>query len=158
MQRPRLQSTFARAVVPVAGGLGFFALLALALWGVAALISGNSDQASANLAPTTYEMGNATMIAETIAEEGPIVLQDLVGDDQNIVLSWDAETGFAIHLAHPADREANCPVVVLRLADGTFEDCDGRTLTVDDLALPARGIAPQVSAAGVLTLDLTADA
>lgn len=158
MQPPRLQSTFARAVVPVAGGFAFFAVLALALWGVAAVISGNSDQTSANLAPTTYEMGNATMIAEIIAEDGPIVLQDLVGNDQNIVLSWAEDTGFAIHLAHPADREPNCPVVVLRLADGTFEDCDGRTLTVDDLALPARGISPQVSAAGLLTLDLTADA
>lgn len=158
MQPPRLQSTLARAVVPVAGGLAFFGLLALGLWGAAAVISRNSDQTSANLAPTTYEMGSATMIAEIIADEGPIVLQDLVGDDQNIVLSWNEETGFAIHLAHPADREANCPVVVQQVGSAIFEDCDGRTLTVDDLALPPRGIAPEVSAAGLLTLDLTADA
>jgi len=157
MQRPRLQSTLARAVVPVAGGIAFFALIALGLWGAAAVISSNSDQASANLAPTTYEMGSATMIAEIIAEDGPIVLQDLVGDDQNIVLSWVEETGFAIHLAHPADREPNCPVVVIDAAP-SFADCDGRTLTVDDLALPPRGVSPQVNAAGLLTLDLTADA
>jgi hypothetical protein len=38
-----------------------------------------------------------------------------------------------------------------------FTDCDGRTIEVDQLALPPRGIAPVVSADGILTLDLTPD-
>lgn len=142
MRPPRLQSTFARAVVPVAGGIGFFALLALALWGVAAVISRNGDQTSANLAPDTYEMGNAEMIAEVIVDDGPIVLQDLVGDEGSIVLTWTDDAGFAIHLAHPADRDVTCTIVVVPTTS-TFEDCDGRTLTADDLALPPRGWHPR---------------
>ena len=53
MRRPRLQSTFARAVVPVAAGIGFFGLLALALWGVAALMSRDTGAATERLTPST---------------------------------------------------------------------------------------------------------
>jgi len=159
VRRPRLQSTLARAVVPVAGGIGFFALLALMLWGVAALISRNPDQTSTNLSGTIQEMGSAVNLADAIAKDGPIVLNDLIGNDDHIVVAHtgaDPNQGWTIHLAHPADRDAACPVEVVR-GTSTFTDCEGRSLGLDDLALPPAGVAPIVGADGSLSLDLIPD-
>ncbi len=157
MRRPQLRSTFARAVVPVLAGLGFFLIVGLLLWGVAAVASRNSGDTTANLAPAFQEMGNAEFVASLIADDGPIILQDLVGDDRNIVLDHSPATGFQIYLAHPADRTSACTIEVVR---GTrqFTDCEGRTLDPDDLALPPRGVRPILNNDGSLTLDLTADA
>ncbi|MFM8266402.1 MAG: hypothetical protein ACKOA2_00035 [Ilumatobacteraceae bacterium] len=155
----RLRTPLARAVVPVLGGIGFFAVLGAGMWGVAALIADNSDRASDLLVPTYQELGRVDTISEVIADDGPIVLADLIGDDRNIVLDHtgpDPALGWAIYLAHPADRTAACPVEVVRGTRG-FTDCDGRTLDVSELALPPLGVRPIVSADGVLTLDLVAD-
>jgi hypothetical protein len=159
MRRPQLQSTFARAVVPVAAGLGFFAILALALWGVAVFISHNTDQTSANLAPTVQELGSAAALADVIAKDGPIVLQDLIGNDTHVVLHHDGTdplNGWGVHLAHPADRTFECTVEVVK-GTPTFTDCDGRTITIDDLAeVPADVLGPVVNPdEGTITLDLT---
>ena len=157
MRRPQLQSTLARATVPVAAGLGFFALVGLLLWGVAAVASRNSDQATENLAPAFQEMGRTEFVAELIADDGPIILQDLVGDDRNIVLDYTPADGFQIYLAHPADRTAACQIEQTRLTR-EFTDCEGRTLEPADLALPPQGVRPILNNDGSLTLDLTADA
>lgn len=159
MRRPRLESTFARAVVPVAAGIGFFAVLGLALWGVAALISRDSGATTERLTPTIQEMGPVGIIAEAIALDGPIVLNDLVGNDRHIVLDHtgdDPTKGWAIYLAHPVDRAVDCPVAVVR-GTHTFTDCEGRTLTVDQLAPPPSGVSPIVNNDGTLSLDLTSD-
>jgi len=159
MRRPQLQSTFARAVVPVAAGIGFFALLGLALWGVAALISGNGSQTTDRLTPTTQEMGSTAVLAGVIAKDGPIVLQDLVGNDKHIVLDHtgsDPATNWSMYLAHPADRAPSCQVTVVKHTQ-TFTDCDGRTITVDQLADVPQGVGPSLNNDGtLLTLDLTA--
>jgi hypothetical protein len=159
MRRPQLQSTFARATVPVLAGLGFFAILGLALWGVAALIASNSDQTSANLTPSIQEMGSAANLAAVIAEDGPIILNDLIGDDSHVVLHHEgdsSEQGWSIFLAHPADRTYQCTIEVVK-GTATFTDCEGRTLTVDDLAPPPQGVSPIWNPDGSLVLDLTPD-
>ena len=105
MRRPQLRSTFARAVVPVLVGIGFFVVVGLLLWGVAALTSRNRDDTTANLAPAFQEMGNAQWVADHIVDGGPIILQDLIGSDRNIVLDHtgaDPGQGWAIYLALPA--------------------------------------------------------
>lgn len=158
MARPRLRSPLARAVAPVIGGIVFFAVLGLAMWGVAALVSRNSEQAEEILVPTYQDLGRTDTFAEEIAENGPIVLPDLVGDDLSIVLDHtgaDPQRGWAIYLAHPADRTPACPVAVV-IGTRTFTDCEERTLAVDDLALPPLGVQPIVSDDGLLTLDLIA--
>ena len=73
MRRPQLRSTFARAVVPVLVGIGFFVVVGLLLWGVAALTSRNRDDTTANLAPAFQEMGNAQWVADHIVDGGPII-------------------------------------------------------------------------------------
>lgn len=159
MRRPQLQSTFARATVPVAIGLVLFALMFLALWGVAALISDNSEEATEYLAPAFQEMGRVGPIADTIAADGPLILPDLVGDDRNVVLDHtgpDPLRGWALYLAHPADRDPTCEIQLVR-GTRTFTDCAGRTLEVNDLALPPDGVLPIVDEEdGRLTLSLRA--
>ncbi len=159
MRRPQLQSTFARAVVPVLAGLGFFALLGLALWGVAAIVADNQDDTTTLLAPTVQEMGSTTFVAGVIDRDGPIILQDLLGDDRNVVVDHtgaDVDFGWAVYLAHPADRDSACTIELIKKTR-TFTDCDERTIQVADLATPPPGVGPIISANGELTLDLTAD-
>lgn len=157
MRRPQLRSTFARAVVPVLAGIVFILIVGLLLWGVAALTANNSDDTTANLAPAFQEMGNSEWVAGHIADGGPIILQDLIGSDRNIVLDHTAADGFQIYLAHPADRDASCQIVQVQRTR-RFTDCDGRTLEPADLALPPAGVRPIVNNDGSLTLDLTSDA
>jgi hypothetical protein len=158
MRRPQLTTPFARAVVPVAAGLGFFAVLGLALWGVAGLVSGKSGQTSARLTPTFQDMGSTSVLAAEIAINGPIVLQDLVGNDSHIVLDHigsDPAQNWSVYLAHPADRDASCSVAVVHQTR-TFTDCEQRTLTVEQLATVPAGVGPFLNNEGTfLTLDLT---
>lgn len=156
MRRPQLQSTLARAVVPVAAGIGFFAIIGLLLWGVAAVIANSGDQTTERFSPSFQEMGNYDWVAAHIADGGPIILQDLIGDDDNIVLDHTEAGGFAIYLAHPADRDASCQIEQVR---GTreFTDCEGRSLLPEDLAIPPAGV-KAIRDGDNLTLDLTADA
>jgi hypothetical protein len=158
MRRPQLRSTFARAVVPVAAGLGFFAVLGLLLWGVAALIAHNGSQTTQRLAPTVQEMGSRAKLAPTIDKQGPIVLQDLIGSDTHVVLEHkvgqDADNGWFLYLAHPADRTAACNIAVVK-GTHSFTDCEGRTLQPEQLAIVPKGMGPIINPDGTLTLDLT---
>lgn len=141
------------------GGIGFFAILGLALWGVAAIIASNSDDTTTHLAPTVQEMGSTSFVAGIIGDGGPIIMHDLLGDDRNVVVDHtgsDDNFGWAIYLAQPADRGADCPIELIR-GTRSFLDCEGRTLAIEDLAAPPKGVGPIVSADGVLSLDLTAD-
>jgi hypothetical protein len=158
MARTRPTSTLARAVIPVAAGIAFFAVLGLALWGVAALIADNAVETEEILLPAYQDLGSVDTFAEIVADGGPLVMADLIGSDRSIVLDHtgdDPRQGWAIYLAYPADRDPSCPV---ELTPGTrdFTDCDGRTLGIDQLALPPLGVQPIVSDDGLLTLDLVA--
>jgi hypothetical protein len=159
-RRPRLQSTFARAVVPVLGGIAFFAVLGLALWGVAAL-SSRGEQPNDVLASRTFTPGRVTTYARIVDRDGPIIFPDLLGTDgdRTVVLDHtgsDPSRGWVLYLAHPADRPITCKVTQIRTSR-QFTDCEGRTLDVEQLAPPPAGVAPTVSVDGVLNLDLVPD-
>jgi hypothetical protein len=161
MRKSEPRSPLARAVLPVLGGIAFFAVLGLFLWGVAALISRNSDRATSALAPTLFEMGGTKSIAATIEKGGPLILPDLLqaNGKRTIVLNHtgdDPRENWDILMAYPADRDVNCKIVLIKNTT-TFTDCEQRTLTVSDLARPPRGVAPIVQRNGSLTLDLRPD-
>lgn len=161
MRRPRLQSTLARAVVPVAAGIGFFALLGLALWGVAALISGD-DQSTDLLTTRTFRPGHAENFAAIVADGGPILFADPIGTsgDRTIVLDHPPglapRDGWKLYLAYPADRPVSCKIEQIR-GTRTFTDCEDRTIRVEELALPPKGVYPTVAGDGILDLDLIPD-
>lgn len=152
----RLQSTWARAVVPVVAGIGFFAIVGMFLWGVAALLSGNETQTL--IGSRTFTPGPARVWAASIDRDGPILFADLSGTtgDQSVVLDHQGDDplrGWRLFLAHPSDRPITCKVSQ-EPRTANFTDCEGRALTVDQLAVPAQGVGPAVSNDGVLSLDL----
>ncbi len=159
MRQPRLRTPLARATVPVLAGVGFLGVLGLFLWGVAAYISNNSDEA--NLAPTTADIGSTTTYANIIAEDGPIILPDLLraSGKRTIVLDHtgdDPQQNWHIYMAYPADRDVSCKVEQVQRTR-TFTDCEGRPIAVEDLARPPKGVRPIVYPNGTLTLDLLPD-
>jgi hypothetical protein len=158
MRRPQYRSPVARAVVPVLAGIGFFVVLGLLLWGAAAYIAANSDRASDDFAPSTFDVGRTKSVAATIESGGPLIFPDLheASGERSIVLDHtgeDVDEGWRIYLAHPADRDVTCKVVQVKKTR-TFTDCGGRVVAVEDLADPPAGVFPIVSADGELTLDL----
>lgn len=133
-------SPLGRAVLPVAGGIVFFALLALATWGIAALLSNNPERVSTRLATPTFEVGRTETIAELIADQGPLLFQGLVGKegDRSVVLDHTGDTvkkGWRVYYAYPADRSPDCLVAQVK-GTRTYTDCDGRTVSVEQLAPP----------------------
>jgi hypothetical protein len=156
VKRIELRTPLARAVVPVLGGIAFFAVLFGLLWIFAALISGD-DEAVTNLVPDRFEVGPVTAIARSIDDDGPILFPGLGPEsgDRTLVLMHDGddpETGWVVYFAHPADRDLTCRVDQVEGTD-RFVDCDGRELSVEDLA-PPPGIFPLVLGGTTLYIDL----
>jgi hypothetical protein len=155
LERLRPTTPLGRAVLPVLGGILFFALLGVATWGIAAVLSGNPDQVEQRLAATTFEVGRTTYLAELIADDGPLLFQGLVGTaaDRSIVVDHQGDVpkrGWRVRYAFPADRTDACKVTQVK-GTAEFTDCEGRTLGVDDLARPA-GV--QLIVGDVVTIDL----
>jgi hypothetical protein len=155
--RPR--TPLARALFPVIGGIGFFALLALATWGIAVVMSGNPDTLSERFAPSTFTVGSADTTAKQIVDNGPLVLPGLIGSGnrRSIVLDYDTTTElFAIYMAYPADRTDACTLTAVR-GTKTFTDCEGRIIGIESLALPPAGVNNSVNGRNELILDLKPD-
>jgi hypothetical protein len=149
------RSALTRALLPVIGGLLFFALLGLVTWGIASVLSRNPDSVEERLAATTFEVGGIEFVAGQIADGGPLLFQGLVGDgaDRSIVLNHDGEDperGWSVRYAFPADRDDTCKVSQVE-GTATFTDCEGRTIGYDDLARPDR-VRPLIS--DVVVIDL----
>lgn len=158
MRRLQLRSPLARSVVPVLGGLAFFAVLGLFLWGVAAFISRNSEKTATSFAPTTFDVGHTSSMAKVVASGGPLIFPDLLRSNglRTIVLDHtgdDPQREWHVYMAYPADRDVSCKVTQVKTTR-TFNDCEGRTIQVADLALPPQGVSPVVSSDGLLSLDL----
>ena len=74
----RLKSPLAQAVTPVAAGVGVLAVIALALWAIAAVLSG-SRKVEIRLGDKYFDAGPAKLAAARIAKEGPILYPGLIG-------------------------------------------------------------------------------
>ncbi len=157
MRPIQLRSPLARAVVPVLAGIGFFAVLGLVLWGIAALMAGQQE-ATTTFTPDRLEVGNVVRWAGSIDDEGPIIFAGLgtVTGERTLVLDHDGddpERGWRVYYAYPADRGPDCPVEQITGTD-RFVDCDGRTIAVSELAPPTNGEFPVVEDRTRLFIDL----
>lgn len=156
-QPARLGSPFARAVVPVLGGIVVLAALMGILWLSAALISRGGTDTSERLAPSTFTVGNVETIAAIVADDGPILFPGLntTTGARTLVLDHEGDdptSGWRVYWAYPADRDPTCPVEQTP-GTATFTDCAGRTLDVIDLA-PPEGVNPVVENRATLSIDL----
>lgn len=155
LERLRPTTPLGRAVIPVLGGILFFALLGIATWGIASVLSGNPEQVEQRLAASTFEVGRTPYLADLIADDGPLLFQGLVGDgaDRSIVVDHQGDVpkkGWRVRYAFPADRTDACKVTQVRGTD-QFTDCEGRTLGVDDLAKP---LGVQLIVGDFVTIDM----
>ncbi|MSO15347.1 MAG: hypothetical protein EXQ61_03410 [Ilumatobacteraceae bacterium] len=156
MPFPRLRSPLARAVVPVLGGIAFFALFFVGLWLVATAINNRADPGS-EIGNRVFEVGKVVAMAKAIATDGPLLLPDLKSPDgvRSIVLDHvgsDPATGWQVYYGFPADRDENCLVTHIQ-GSRTFTDCEKRTLQVTQLEAPAQ-VRPIVENQKTLYIDL----
>lgn len=157
MRRVELRSPLARAVAPVAAGLGFFLVLGLIMWGIASLMSGEQTQTT-TFTPDRLPVGNVVRWSESIDAEGPVIFPGLgtTSGERTLVLDHEGtnpERGWVVYYAHPADRDDTCAVEQVTGTD-EFVDCEGRTIAVTDLAPPANGEYPIIEDRTMLYIDL----
>ena len=135
-QVPRLRSPLARAVVPVAAGIAFFAALFGITYGIAALVSGNGE--GIKLGDREFAIGRVDIAAARIVKHGPLLYADLKGTqgEQAIVVDHDPNAidteGWSVYFAYRADRGPSCLISVDKDTQA-LEDCDGKPVTVADL-------------------------
>lgn len=126
------------------------------IFGVTWLVALRVEQPTA-LAPPTFSIGSVQARAESVAEDGPILLPGLntTTGRHTVVLDHtgdDPTIGWKLYWAYPADRDETCVVEQVR-GTSDFIDCDRRTIGVTDLA-PAAGASPIVENSESLTIDL----
>ncbi len=152
----RPSSPFARAVLPIAGGIVFFA----ALFGVTLLMATyvtNNTEVTTATGDRTFVVGEVADIAKSIAESGPVLYPDLRDPlgKRSIVIEHngtDVAKGWQVYYAYPADRTDECLVTQIEKTH-TFTDCEGRTLTVEQL-MPPTDVRPIVENKSTLLIDL----
>lgn len=144
--------------MPVLGGALVFVAIAGFTWAIAAYISDGDTATSDRLAPSTFTIGRVDSLAETVAEDGPLLFPELgtaIGT-RSIVVDHEgavAADGWRVYWAYPADRDPTC-VVEQVIGTSEFVDCDGRTIDVTALSPPDEGVFPTVQDRTTLIIDL----
>ena len=143
-------------MVPVAGGLVVIAVIFGITWLAAMWISANPERIT-NLGDRTFRVGNVERVAEQVATSGPVLYPDLRDPEGTRAIVLDhtgdrPEVGWRVFYAYPADRDPRCLAEqVPQTRD--FVDCDGRSITIEDLARPL-DVRPLVENETVLYIDL----
>lgn len=143
----------------MAGGAIVIAAIFGGTWGVAAWMS-RGDAATERLAPTTFPVGHVEAVSEEIAESGPLLFPNLDDStaDRTVVLDHsgdDATRGWRVSWGYPADAGPTCHVEQIQ-DTSRFTDCNGREITVDDLARDT-SLCPIVEARESLSIGLRID-
>ena len=152
----RPSSPFARAVLPIAGGIVFFAALFGVTWLMATYVTNNTEVTTAT-GDRTFVVGEVADIAKSISESGPVLYRDLRDPlgKRSIVIEHngtDVAKGWQVYYAYPADRTDACLVTQIEKTH-TFTDCEGRTLSVEQL-MPPTDVRPIVENKSTLLIDL----
>ncbi len=154
----RLRSPLARAVLPIFGGVAFFAALFGITWLVASSVTDHTATVQ-NLGRRTFVVGRVSDIAKSVAANGPVLYPDLRDSSgtRSIVIDHtgnDDALGWQVYYAFPADRNAQCLVTQVEKSR-MFSDCEGRSITVDQLKLPD-DVRPIVENKTTLLIDMRA--
>jgi hypothetical protein len=152
----RPSSPFTRAVFPIVGGIIFFAALFGVTWLMATYVT-NKTEVTTAVGDRTFVVGQVADIAESISENGPVLYPDLRDPlgKRSIVIEHngtDVSKGWQVYYAYPADRTDACLVTQIQKTH-SFTDCEGRTLTVEQL-MPPTDVRPIVENKTTLLIDL----
>jgi len=150
LRRPK--STFAQAVLPVAGGLVFLALLALILWGAAVALS-RGDDVDVQVGDDVFRAGEAEALADEIAD-GPLLFPGLVGTAGTRAIGvhhagGDPRRGWAVF----SIVRGTCVLEVDRATLELLDPCTGERFPSNGAGLPA--LPWSVDDDGDLIIDLT---
>lgn len=153
---PDLRSPLRRALIPIGGGIAFFATLFGITWLMAAYITNNAE-VNVQSGERTFVVGSVTDIAKSVANNGPVLYPDLRDPNgtRSIVIEHtgdDPANGWQVYYAYPADRDSTCLVEQIRQTH-SFTDCEGRILNVDQLQPPA-DVRPIVENKMTLLIDM----
>jgi hypothetical protein len=136
VRTPRFRSPVARAVVPVFGGILFFAALFGITYLIAVLVS--DDTEGIRIGDKQFTIGRADIAAERIRRYGPLLYADLKGTEgeQAIVVDHNENSpdteGWSVYFAYRSDRGPSCLVSVNQETQ-RLQDCDGAPVSVDEL-------------------------
>ena len=152
----RPSSPFTRAVFPIVGGIIFFAALFGVTWLMATYVT-NKTEVTTAVGDRTFVVGQVADIAESISENGPVLYPDLRDPlgKRSIVIEHngtDVSKGWQVYYAYPLDRTDACLVTQIQKTH-SFTDCEGRTLTVEQL-MPPTDVRPIVENKTTLLIDL----
>ena len=150
------KSPFTRAVFPIVGGIFFFAALFGVTWLMATYVTNKTEVITAT-GDRTFVVGQVADIAKSISESGPVLYPDLRDPlgKRSIVIEHngtDVAKGWQVYYAYPADRTDACLVTQIEKTH-TFTDCEGRTLSVEQL-MPPTDVRPIVENKSTLLIDL----
>lgn len=153
-----LRSPVGRAMLPILGGIAFFAALFGITWLAASSMTKSVEKAPSS-GNRTFVVGSVSEIAKSVAADGPVLYPDLRDSSgtRSIVIDHtgdDPARGWQVYYAYPADKDAACPITQVEKSR-TFSDCDGRTITVEQLKLPT-DVRPIVENKTTLLIDLQA--
>jgi hypothetical protein len=123
---PRGTTVILTGIAGVLGGILVFAI-------VANLVGSSADKVDS--AATTFDVGPADQRAETIAEGGPILFQDLLNRSRDIYVQHLGDDEWRAFEAHAPGAPRRC-FLEWRAATREFVDgCDGRSFPADGTGL-----------------------
>lgn len=101
------------------------------------VLNATGPKSAEQAADATFEVGSAERLAETVAESGPLLFQDLLNRDRDIYVQHLGGDDWRTFEAHAPGAPRRC-VLKWRPASRDFRDpCDGRTYPADGTGLTA---------------------
>lgn len=142
-------------LVVVAGLLG---VVAMAFLVTRITSQASNGEITINVGDQRFRPGPAEVIADLVAEGGPLLFSDVASGDRDVIIQHigeNDEIGWFAFAARAADAARDC-AVEWQEASETFEDsCDGTPYSAEGEGLLQYPV--EVQADGVLVVDLNAD-
>lgn len=115
---------------------------------------GNSGQIGLDSGDRIYRPGDVESLAEAVADAGPLILPDLAGGDDDVILQHlgpDDDDGW-LALARPLSSPRTCNVLWQPDEESFIDSCDDTIYPADGEGLPRYPV--EIDEEGRLSIDL----
>jgi len=162
VRRPTLQSPVARAVAPVAGGIAALAVIGLALWGAAHVVSSSQNVQKTNLFVERFFKPEVPVdkLAKLVAKDGPLLFPSLVGGAERKPIGIghvgdDPLKGWRVFSLIPPGAAGDCVLGLDRAARRLAAPCSPPTFHEDGTGLTVLAVTDvTIDPSGRLVIDL----